>query len=167
MTSSTLKEALSLVTNSVSIVAVNSDNKVFGCTISSLQAIDVSKENPRLIFILKKGSELGNKLQSTKEFSINALSADQSELAGKFWDERDPQDIRQESSTWSQKGKIPILKNYVFYAICTLDRVIDFPSSNLFVANVVELECDTNNPILCYSRRGYGRFVPKWDENSN
>ena len=161
MNSSTLKEALSLVTNSVSIVAVNSNDKVFGCTISSLQAIDVSNENPRLTFILKNGSELGKKLQSTKDFSINALSADQSELARQFSGERDPQDIRLESPTWSQKGKTPILKNYVFYAICTLDRVIDFPSSNLFIANVFELECDTNNPILCYSRRGYGRFVAK------
>lgn len=161
MTSSTLKEALSLVTNSVSIVAVNSDNKVFGCTISSLQAIDVSNDKPRLIFILKKDSEIGNRLQKANEFSINALSADQTELARQFSDARDPQDIRQQSPTWSQKGKTSILKNYVFYAICTLDRVIHFPSSNLFIANVVELECDTNNPILCYSRRGYGRFVAK------
>ncbi len=163
MTTSKLKDALALVANSVSIIAVNLDNKVYGCTISSLQAIDVGDDKPQMMFILKRNSEIGEKLKQKRKFSINALSADQSEIAKQFSNERNPEEIGNESLIWSLKDETPIMKNFTFYSICTLDQVIDFSSSNLFIANVHELEYDPNNSILCYSRRGYGRFEAQID----
>lgn len=158
MDGSKLKDALALVANSVSIVAVNFDNKVYGCTISSFQAIDISDQNPRIMFILKKNSEIGEKILGTRKFSINALTSDQSEIAKLFSKERNPQEIDNQSLIWSLKDETPVMKNYTFFSICTLDQVIDFSTSNLFIANVHELEYDSDNPILCYSRRGYGHF---------
>ena len=78
---SDFRDVMKEIPTSVSIVLVRDREEIKGCTISSLVSIDISSENPHVMFVLRKDSSTGESIQSGRDFSINLLNQNQIHIA--------------------------------------------------------------------------------------
>jgi len=150
------RDAMSLVSTSVSILSCLEENLVHGCTISSLVRVSVQDENPEVIFVLKKQSLLGGRIKTKNFFTINVLSAPQEWLAKKYSIERLPESIS--DSSWDIDGKFAELSGCRVIMNCKLLKIYDNHAADIFVGHVVKYSGSQSLPSLIYDARRYGRF---------
>lgn len=148
------KNAMSEIPTSVSVVSSIEQQKIFGCTISSLVSLDVNVESAKILFVLKKESLVGNKIISNKNFSVNVLAESQQHYAKYFSQERNPDVI--DDNKWHVENIIYAeLKNAKVVFNCELSSVIEFYSANVFVGKVLNIKNSLGRRPLIYSSRKF------------
>ena len=150
------KDAMSLITSSVSVVSCFEEGLIYGCTISSLVSVDVQEDNPEIIFVLKKQSLVGEKIKTNKFFTMNVLSASQDEIAQKYSAARLPEKIS--DSNWIIEGNFAEISRCKIIMNCKLIQIYDNHAANIFVAKVIKHSIDQSQLTLIYNARKYGRF---------
>ena len=150
------KDAMSLITSSVSVVSCFEEGLIYGCTISSLVSVDVQEDNPEIIFVLKKQSLVGEKIKTNKFFTMNVLSASQDEIAQKYSAARLPENIS--DSNWIIEGNFAEISKCKIIMNCKLIQIYDNHAANIFVAKVIKHSIDQSQLTLIYNARKYGRF---------
>ena len=150
------KDIMSLIPSSVSVVSCLEEGIIYGCTISSLVSVDVNDENPEIIFVLRKQSAVGDKIKTTKFFTINVLSANQDEIAQKYSSERSPESIS--NSKWIIQNKFAQISKCRITMNCKLLKIYDNHAADIIVGKVVKHYGDQSQSSLIYDARRYGRF---------
>ena len=150
------KDIMSLIPSSVSVVSCLEEGIIYGCTISSLVSVDVNDENPEIIFVLRKQSAVGDKIKTTKFFTINVLSANQDEIAQKYSSERLPESIS--NSKWIIQNKFAQISKCRITMNCKLLKIYDNHAADIIVGKVVKHSGDQSQSSLIYDARRYGRF---------
>ena len=145
---------MSVIPTSVSLISCIDGDAIYGCTISSLVSLDVSDESPIVAFMLKKGSLVGNKITSSKMFSINVLSAGQEDLAKYYSSERIPDLISE--NKWKITGnEFPNKENVKVELNCEYHDIFkDYPA-NIFIAKVLHSSVNKHLAPLVYESRKF------------
>jgi flavin reductase (DIM6/NTAB) family NADH-FMN oxidoreductase RutF len=147
---------MSLVPTSVSVLTCLDGNLIFGCTISSLVSVNINENDPEIIFVLKKSSNMGQKISSKKFFTINVLSSKQSQLAAKYSNNRDPDDSS--VGPWKIEGQFAEILDSRSVIHCRLSKVYDSHEADIFVGSVLKYYGNAEKPALVYDSRKYGQF---------
>lgn len=150
------KDIMSLIPSSVSVVSCLEEGIIYGCTISSLVSVDVDDENPEIIFVLRKQSTVGDKIKTTKFFTINVLSAAQDKIAQKYSSERLPESIL--NSSWIIQGKFAEIPNCRITMNCKFLKIYNNHAANIIVGQVIKFSGDQSQLSLIYDARQYGIF---------
>lgn len=150
-------DALSNISSSVFVVSSFSDNKIYGCTISSLVSVDVSPNNQLVSFFLKINSDFGSYLDIGRPVSFNLLSTKQKNLAIRYAGPRSPEEIELQDD-WRVEGRAPILHNAVFSLLGDVSETQTFNTTKLYLCRITRVIRNDEMNCLLYSRRRYGYF---------
>ena len=154
----TFKDAMSLVPTSVSVISCLDGHSIYGCTISSLVSVDISENSPEIMFVLKKNSTIGKKIESLKIYNINLLSADQEYIAKHYSGSRLPDKVG--DSNWEiELDQFPTLRNSRVTFKCEFLGKYERHNADIHIGKVLSYQEDQNNNSLIYDSRNFGKFL--------
>lgn len=151
--------AMRKIVTSVSILMATSQDVVVGCTISSLVAIDIRLESFQVLFALSASSSTGKVLLESQRFSVNVLTDEMAPLANFYSGEREAHKAVSLPDYISIRKDTPVLNEALVCMNCRLVKVIQFDSSNLFVASVQDFEVRNEDSPLVYLNREYRKLM--------
>jgi len=154
------RDAMSLVPSSVSLLAALVDSRIYACTISSLVSVNISSNDPEILFVLKKDSLTGNSIKTSKSFTINLLSHTQRDSADEFSKPR-AISVGVDSTKWRLESgtQLELTGSRVFMA-CELIQVYNDHLADIYIAKVLRYKFNNAHPALIYDERKYGSFHP-------
>jgi flavin reductase (DIM6/NTAB) family NADH-FMN oxidoreductase RutF len=154
------RDAMSLVPSSVSLLATLVDSRIYACTISSLVSVNISSDDPEILFVLKKDSLTGNSIKTSKSFTINLLSHTQRDSADEFSKPR-AISVGVDSTKWRLESgtQLELTGSRVFMA-CELIQVYNDHLADIYIAKVLRYKFNNAHPALIYDERKYGSFHP-------
>jgi flavin reductase (DIM6/NTAB) family NADH-FMN oxidoreductase RutF len=154
------RDAMSLVPSSVSLLATWVDSRIYACTISSLVSVNISSDDPEILFVLKKDSSTGNLIKRYKFFTVNLLSHKQRESADEFSSPRNIS-VGIDSTKWRLESgnQLELIGSRVFMS-CELIQVYEDHLADVYIAKVLKFKLDNTKPALIYDERKYGTFNP-------
>jgi len=154
MSSLSFKDVMSAVPTSVSLISCIEDDKIYGCTISSLVSLDISDTSSKIAFMLKKDSLVGKTIITNKNFSINVLNAEQELLARYYSNVRSPDTIGE--NKWDiLNNKFAHIKNARIVLDCELHDIFDEYPANIYIARVVDSSVNKALLPLIYESRNF------------
>lgn len=157
---STFRDVMSSIPTSVSILATYDEISFSACTISSIVSVNISEENPEILFVLKKESHTGAEIKKNLLFSISVLSNSQTDLANAFSKPREI-DRNFNSTLWSTRSsKILQLVGSKAFMECQLSSIYTGHLADIYIAKVLNYEFIENCSALIYNERKYGTFHP-------
>jgi flavin reductase (DIM6/NTAB) family NADH-FMN oxidoreductase RutF len=154
------RDAMSLVPSSVSVLATWVDSRIYACTISSLVSVNISSDDPEILFVLKKDSSTGDLIKTNKFFTINLLSHKQRDSADEFSNPRTIS-VGIDSKKWrlDSGNQLELIGSRVFMS-CELIQVYEDHLADVYIAKVLKFKFDNTEPALIYDERKYGTFNP-------
>ena len=154
------RDAMSLVPSSVSLLATLVDSRIYACTISSLVSVNISSDDPEILFVLKKDSSTGNLIRTSKTFTINLLSNTQLDSADEYSKPR-AISVGVDSTKWRLESgtQLELVGSRVFMA-CELIQVYNDHLADIYIAKVLRYKFNNAHPALIYDERKYGSFHP-------
>ncbi len=153
------KEAMSKVSNTVSLLAYNSgqpQSELKAITISSLISVSVVENEEEVLFVLKKDSSVGKDLFIGKEISINVLSNLQSDIAQVYGGGPNSRVIGLSGQIeyWDNSQNVPVLIGAHLVFIGKIEDIIGRKSSNLFLSRISRFSISNESePLIHYLRR--------------
>ena len=153
------KEAMSKVSNTVSLLAYNSrqsQGELRAITISSLISVSVVENEEEVLFVLKKDSSAGKELFIGKEISINVLSKLQSDIAQVYGGGPISRDIglSDQSEFWDNSQRVPELIGAHLVFVGKVEDIIGRKASNLFLCRISRFSISNESePLIHYLRR--------------
>jgi len=147
---------MAAVPTSVSVVAVRTGNQIAACTISSLVGVEISPENPKLLFVLKKESLTGNLINTQKVFTISLLSKDQVDIAKEF-SSNNPglTNVTDASKSIAFIENQPLIHNSVTTWFCHLIKVETNYGGDMYIAGIESVKHSKDRSPLIYLNRNY------------
>jgi flavin reductase (DIM6/NTAB) family NADH-FMN oxidoreductase RutF len=154
------RDAMSLVPSSVSVLATWVDSRICACTISSLVSVNISSDEPEILFVLKKDSSTGDLIKANKFFTINLLSHKQRDSADEFSSPRTIS-VGIDSTKWhlDSGNQLELIGSRVFMS-CELIQVYEDHLADVYIAKVLKFKFYNAEPALIYDERKYGTFNP-------
>jgi flavin reductase (DIM6/NTAB) family NADH-FMN oxidoreductase RutF len=154
------RDAMSLVPSSVSILATLVDSRIYACTISSLVSVNISSDDPEILFVLKKDSSTGALIKTYKFFTINLLSHKQRDSADEFSSPRTIS-VGIDSTKWRlySGNQLELIGSRVIMS-CELIQVYEDHLADIYIAKVLNYKFNNAIPALVYDERKYGTFNP-------
>ena len=154
------RDAMSLVPSSVSVLATWVDSRIYACTISSLVSVNISSDDPEILFVLKKDSSTGDLIKANKFFTINLLSHKQRDSADEFSSPRTIS-VGIDSTKWrlDSGNQLELIGSRVFMS-CELIQVYEDHLADIYIAKVLNYKFNNALPALVYDERKYGTFNP-------
>lgn len=157
---SNFRDSMSNIPTSVSILATYDGISLSACTISSLVSVDISNDNPEILFVLKKESHIGSLIAKNRFFTVNVLADNQQKFASEFSKLRDL-DQEFDSNRWKLSSENFIeLKGSRVIMDCEINQVYRDHMADIYVAKVLIYKFDSTIPALIYDERKYGSFLP-------
>ena len=156
MKETSFKDAMSQVPTNVAVVGSWEANGIRACTVSSLVSIDII--NPTIIFVLKSESATLANIKSTKDFSINVLSAQQAHLSQIYSNLRTDEDTTDYTQYWeTHKSGTPIIKDSHLNFFCELTSSQELKNATIVFAKVTGIiQSDSENPLVYFERKYFG-----------
>jgi flavin reductase len=147
------KDAMAQVPTNVGVVGSWEEGTIRACTISSLVSIDIV--DPTLTFVLKTDSATLANIKSTKDFSINVLSAYQENLSQIYSNLSTQNDSSDHAQYWEvHKSGIPIIKDAHLSFVCFLTSTQDLKNATIVFAKVSEIiKSNSENPLIYFERK--------------
>jgi flavin reductase (DIM6/NTAB) family NADH-FMN oxidoreductase RutF len=154
------RDAMSLVPSSVSLLATLVDSRIYACTISSLVSVNISSNDPEILFVLKKDSSTGDLIKTYKFFTVNLLSNKQRDSADEFSNPRTIS-VGIDSTKWRLESgnQLELIGSRVFMS-CELIQVYEDHLADVYIAKVFKFKFDNAKPALIYDERKFGSFQP-------
>ena len=156
MKETSFKDAMSQVPTNVAVVGSWEAEGIRACTISSLVSVDII--DPTIIFVLKSDSATLANIKSTKDFSINVLSAQQAHLSQIYSNSRADEETTDYIQYWqTHKSGIPIIKDSHLNFFCELTSSQELKNATIVFARVTEIiQSDSENPLVYFKRKYFG-----------
>lgn len=150
------KDAMSLVPTNVAVAGSWEAEGIRACTISSLVSIDII--DPTIIFVLKSDSATLANIKSTKDFSVNVLSAQQAHLSQIYSNLRTNEEITNLTQYWeAHKTGVPIIKDSHLNFFCVLISSQELKNATIVFAKVTEIiNRNSENPLVYFERKYFG-----------
>jgi flavin reductase (DIM6/NTAB) family NADH-FMN oxidoreductase RutF len=142
------REAFSYIPAPVSIVTAVKDGKAHGTTVSAFCSL--SADPPLALVALDRGSDLLRIVRETGAFGVNALSAEQGELARRC--ARKGQEKLAEIS-WRLDHALPRIDGSGTWLVCKLHGELDGGDHVILAGLIVHAEVSPQPPLLYYRRR--------------
>jgi flavin reductase (DIM6/NTAB) family NADH-FMN oxidoreductase RutF len=140
------KNFMSTWTSGVGLIVVRDTVKSHNAVISSLVSLDV--ENPLLLFVLQKESSTGKAILQNGIFTIHVLNSDAKEFAENF---TKPKELRSNFSLLDDGYKT----FYVSSIKCRFRNLLEECRSNLYFAEVLDVEVEPESTALVYLNREF------------
>ena len=147
------RDVMKEIPTSVSILLVRDREEIKGCTISSLVSVDISSENPHVMFVLRKDSGTGESIQSGRDFSINLLNQNQIHIANLFANKFSS--IKIDTTVLDLEGskELPQITDCNIRLICNLVEVNNKYVSVIYICRVKEIFINkTTKPLIYWNR---------------
>ena len=142
----------------VTIVTGVADGSPFGVTVSAFSS--VSLEPPLVMVSMSKGTRARDMLSTASAFTINVLSADQSDIAERFAGRSDSHRYRFEGiNTRVGSNGCPIFSSAVGYLECSGWSQHEEGDHTMIVGRVTEAGLNGDSPPLVYYKRRYTTVV--------
>jgi flavin reductase len=156
MKETSFKDAMSQVPTNVAVVGSWEAKEIRACTVSSLVSIDII--DPTIIFVLKSDSATLANIKSTKNFSVNVLSAQQAHLSQLYSNLRTDGETSNLTQYWeAHKAGVPIIKDSHLNFFCELISSQELQNATIVFAKINEIiQSDSENPLVYFERRYFG-----------
>jgi flavin reductase len=156
MNETLFKDAMSQVPTNVAVVGSWEAEGIRACTISSLVSIDII--DPTIIFVLKSDSATLANIKSTKNFSLNVLSAQQAHLSQIYSNLRTNEQITNLTQSWeAHKTGVPIIRDSHLNFFCLLISTQELKNTTIVFAKVTEIiNSNSENPLVYFERKYFG-----------
>jgi flavin reductase len=150
------KDAMSQVPTNVAVVGSWEAEGIRACTISSLVSVDII--DPTIIFVLKSDSATLANIKSTKDFSVNVLSAQQAHLSQMYSNLRTNEEITNLTQYWeAHKTGVPIIRDSHLNFFCVLISSQELKNATIVFAKVTEIiNGNSENPLVYFERKYFG-----------
>ena len=109
------------------------------------------------MFVLRKNSQIGKKIQTLNHFTINVLSESQQDVAGTFAENREPGLVS--GPDWRvQNDRFAELKDSRAVFNCSFNRIYSNHNADIYIGNVENYVFnDLINPLI-YDRREFKKL---------
>lgn len=147
---------MSQVPTNVSVVGSWEADGIRACTVSSLVSIDII--DPTIIFVLKSDSATLANIKSTKDFSVNVLSAQQAHLSQIYSKLRTYEEDSNLTQYWeTHRTGAPIIIDSQLSFLCVFTASQELKSATIVFAKVKAIvESDSENPLVHFQRKYFG-----------
>lgn len=141
MDTTTRKKTLRMLTNGVYIVTSRAEERYGGATVTWVS--QASFRPPLLMAAIRKDSNVYQCLLVSRFAALHVLSADQQDVAQKFFTPTSVSDGRMNGEPFLEgKTTVPVLKNARAYVECRVVRIIDDVGDHaVVIMEVLEAEC--------------------------
>jgi flavin reductase (DIM6/NTAB) family NADH-FMN oxidoreductase RutF len=140
-----LRSALGALPTGVTVVTANGPSGPSGATANAVTSL--SLEPPLMLACLDRGSRTLEAVRAAGHFGINALAAEQQELALRF-SSKDPHPEKWREVGWSESQGIPRISGSLLWVACELRDLIDGGDHLIVTGSVLEAEGAEGDPLI-------------------
>ena len=139
------RNALSAYATGVTVVTAVGPDGPAGATANAVTSL--SLEPPMMLACLDRGSRTLTSVRAQGRFGVNALAADQADVARRF-SAKDPAPDKWAGVEWSDRRGLPRLEGALLWVACELRDLIDGGDHLILTGNVIEAEAGQGQPLL-------------------
>lgn len=151
------KQALASWASGVTIVTSRADTRVQGMTVSAFSS--VSLDPPLILVCADLQSTTHELIQQSKMLSISVLEQSQSALSNRFASKQDEHRRFEGLECRDGATGCPRVPGAIAWLDCRVVQAVAAGDHVLYVAEVVELEIGSGEPLI-YFRGRYARITP-------
>ncbi len=150
----TFRQALSHFPSGVTVVTIADNGLFFGLTVSAFCSLSLTP--PRILICIDKNSSNIVSIRNSSAFTVNVLSATQSDISGNF--------ARKSANKFNGISYhigilgAPILNDVLCSLECKLIQEMDGGDHFIYIGEIEQVEFDENKEPLLYYKGAYGRF---------
>ena len=144
---SDFRAALGSLPTGVTVVTAIGPDGPTGATASSVTSL--SLEPPMMLACLDRGSRTLDAVRAAGHFGVNALAADQEELAASF-SSKDPHPEKWRGVDWSESRGMPRIAGSLLWVACELRDLIDGGDHLILTGNVLEAAGAAGDPLVVH-----------------
>ena len=153
---------MSEVPTGVGVITCSAFEGVIGCTVSSVVSVSVEPNDEKILFALKKNSQIGEILRQKKNFSLSILSETQhkiAESAGGKLNRLELVSFLEEHVEADTAGNFPIKGSKVAFSLI-VDQIFDAIGSDIYLCKVQAASLSQESQLnpLIYFRRSFRRI---------
>jgi len=145
---SDFRDALSSLPTGVTVVTATGSDGPTGATANSVTSL--SLDPPMMLACLDRGSRTLDAVRAAGHFGVNALAADQEELAARF-SSKDPHPEKWRGVEWSESTGIPRIAGALVWVACELRDLIDGGDHLILTGSVLEAEGAPGDPLIFFA----------------
>ena len=139
------RNALSAYATGVTVVTAIGPEGPSGATANAVTSL--SLDPPMMLACLDRGSRTLTAVRAQGRFGVNALAADQAELARRF-SAKDPAPDKWAGIGWSERQELPRVEGALVWVACELRDLIDGGDHLILTGNVIEADAGEGKPLL-------------------
>ena len=143
-----LRGAMARFPTGVTIVSAMGQEGPAGATANAVSSL--SLEPPLMLACLDLGSRTLVALQHAGRFGINALAADQEDVARRF-STKDPHHEKWQGVSWSERSGAPSIDDALVWVACDVDEIHRGGDHVIVVGSVLELGTREADPLLFHA----------------
>jgi flavin reductase (DIM6/NTAB) family NADH-FMN oxidoreductase RutF len=148
------KLAMSQFASGVTIVTTEHEGKQYGMTVASFASL--SLRPPLVLICIEKSVKSHDAIAAAGVFGVNILTADQSDISGRFASKIDDKF----SGVATSRGTlgVPLITRALCSIECRVRDQLPGGDHSIFVGEVTEAHVDDGTPLVYY-RSGYHRIA--------
>ena len=143
-----LRDAMARFPTGVTIVSAMGQEGPAGATANAVSSL--SLEPPLMLACLDLGSRTLVALEHAGRFGINALAADQADLARRF-STKHPHPEKWEGVSWTERSGSPSIDDSLIWLACEVDGIHRGGDHVIAVGRVMELESRDAEPLIFHT----------------
>jgi flavin reductase (DIM6/NTAB) family NADH-FMN oxidoreductase RutF len=140
-----LRDAMSRFPTGVTVVTASGPGGPAGATANAVASL--SLEPPLMLACLDLGSRTLVAVEHAGRFGVNALAADQAELAQRF-STKDPHPEKWDGVAWKERAGAPMIEGALTWLACELRDLHDGGDHVIATGHVLDLEVADAQPLI-------------------
>ena len=144
----TMRGAMARFPTGVTIVSAMGHEGPAGATANAVSSL--SLEPPLMLACLDLGSRTLVALQHSGRFGINALAADQADVARRF-STKDPHHEKWQGVEWTERSGVPRIDDSLIWVACEVGEIHEGGDHVIAVGKVLELDFREADPLLFHA----------------
>jgi flavin reductase (DIM6/NTAB) family NADH-FMN oxidoreductase RutF len=141
------RDALGSLPTGVTVVTATGPDGPTGATANSVTSL--SLDPPMMLACLDRGSRTLEAVRAAGHFGVNALTADQEELANSF-SSKDPHPEKWSGVDWSESQGMPRIAGALLWVACELRDLIDGGDHLILTGKALEAEGTAGDPLIFF-----------------
>lgn len=162
-TVSKFKEAMGLMTSSVTILAARNPDGL-RCGMTATAVCSLSMDPPSLVICVNKSTKTMEVIDAAGTFSVNILDEEQEHVANAFARHADDDVLAEgkfQQSRWADHNDgVPVLEGSLSGIVCRVKARADGGSHWIVVGEVQDVVNDRSKRALLYGAKKYQRVFP-------
>jgi len=149
------RAALGTYPTGVTVVTAIGPSGPSGATANSVSSL--SLDPPMMLACLDRGSRTLASVRASGRFGVNALTAEQAELARRFAG-KDAEELQWQGVEWSERHGSPRIEGSLMWVACELRDLIDGGDHLIATGTVLEVDSRDGAPLL-FHRGAYRELL--------